>query len=356
MKFLLTLALSLITFGAMAADETKSNVSTSDVYLQTVPSKGCNLQLKFFLPKLDDTLEQFLGGEVFGIQASFDQAIPLYYKAFKKVKKEELKNITVGIINIAECYRITATDVICVKYNSAGMKSPADVSGDKYVTYDFANKKVVQLSDIVNSAVFEALKSKGLNVDNATNIRIKNDSLFINIGDVNLNIAVSKFYANMTDYALGLMGRTREGFMQKTELPIVTKDDTNVTVAQYHGGEEALNKYFAENIQFPKGHQLPGMGGGMGMPPMGMPGGNPQRGQMNNRVDVKYVVNTDGSIYSVCIEKGIDPYFDAEALKTVLGLEKFEPAKVGDTTVRFETIQPVVFMPRFGGFGGFRPF
>lgn len=355
-KTLLTIILTCAAVCLYAQDDkTKEMVSTTDVYLQEVPTKGCNLKMNFFLPMLDETLEQFLGGEVFGIGVSLDQAMPLYYKKFKKVKKEELKNITVAAINISECYRIVPSQTICVKYNSAGMKSPSDTSGDKYVTYDFKNKKVVQLSDIVTAPVFQALKSKGLDVDGATNIRIKNDSLYINIGEVNLNIDITKFSANMSDYAFELLANSRESYSKAVEAK------GNADAPTYPGGEDEMMKYLSDNTHFPKGHQLPGMGGGrgMGMPPMGMgmPGGQPGRmPQMNNQVVFKYTVNADGSLYSTCIEKSIDPYFDAEALKVILAMLKMEATGTADANNRYQFSIPVTFRPNFGGFGGFRMF
>ena len=345
----------------MAQDSDRyQKIETTDVYLQTVPSKGCNLQMKYFLPMLDESLEQFLGGEVFGIEASFDQTIPLYYKKFKKVKKEELKNITVASMEISECYRIVPSEVICVKYQSAGMKTPADVSDAKYVTYDFKNKKVVRLADMVSAPVMQMLKEKGLDVENATNIHLQNDSLFINIGEVNLNIDINKFHTNLTDYALQILCRSREGYAAGTELPLfLTGNLPDFKNAEFPGGEEAMMKYLTENTHFPKGHQLPGMGGGrgMGMPPMGMPGGQPGgMPQMNNRVFIGYVVDTDGGLYSIRVIKGIDPYFDLEAFNTVVAMPKMEPATTEGKPVRQSFAIPVTFRPQFGGFGGFRPF
>lgn len=355
-KTLLMIALALAAAFMYAQDDkTKEMVSTDDVYLQEVPTKGCNLKLSFFLPMVDETLEQFLGGEMFGIGATFDQALPIYYKKFKKVKKEELKNITVAAVAASECYRIVPSQVISVRYNSAGMKSPSDTSGDKYATYDFKNKKVVELADIVTAPVFQALKNKGLDVDGVTNIRIKNDSLFINIGEVNLNIDITKFGANMSDYAFELLANSRDSYSKAVEAK------GNADAPTYPGGEDEMMKYLADNTHFPKGHQLPGMGGGrgMGMPPMGMgmPGGQPgHMPQMNNQVVFKYTVNADGSLYSTCIEKGIDPYFDAEALKVMLAMPKMETTSAASAKGRYQFNIPVTFRPNFGGFGGFRMF
>lgn len=353
-KTLLTIALACTAILSHAQDDkTKEMISTDDVYLQEVPTKGCNLKLSFFLPMVDETLEQFLGGEMFGIGATFDQALPIYYKKFKKVKKEELKNITVAAVAASECYRIIPTQVICVRYNSAGMKSPSDTSGDKYVTYDFKNKKVVELADIVTAPVFQALKSKGLDVDGVTNIRIKNDSLFVGIGEVNLNIDITKFYTNLSDYAFQILANSRDSYVKTVEAKAGTGTPT------YPGGEDEMMKYIADNTHFPKGHQLPGMGGGrgMGMPPMGMPGGQPGRmPQMNNQVTFKYTVNADGSPYSTYIDKSIDPYFDAEALKVMLAMPKMEAAGTADAKDRYQFSIPVTFRPNFGGFGGFRMF
>lgn len=362
MNILFAVILSCLPIASFAQEsETHEMISTADVYLQERPGKGANLRTKFFLPMLDNTLESSIAREVFGIEASLEEAIPLYYKKFKKVRKEELKNITVVSLSVEECYRIIPSQVVCVKYQSAGMKTVDDISVDKYLTYDFKNKKVVQLSDMVNETVLQALKDKGLNVDDANNIRIADDSLFISVGGINLNIDVSKFYVNMTDYALGLLCRNRADYQAKTELGVVSPEKLNdLKPAAYEGGQEALMKYLAENTKFPKGHQLP-MGGGMsgmggGMPGMGggMPGGGQRPGggmQMNNMVLVKFVVDKDGGLYSVSIAKSIDPFFDNEALKSILGIQKFTPATSEGTPVRMQMAVPVTFRPQFGGFG-----
>ncbi len=65
---------------------------------------------------------------------------------------------------------------------------------------------------------------------------------------------------------------------------------------------------------------------------------------ITGRVIVKFVVEKDGSVSKVEVEKGVDPALDAEAVRVISSLPKFEkPGKNSGELVRVQYILPISF-------------
>lgn len=92
---------------------------------------------------------------------------------------------------------------------------------------------------------------------------------------------------------------------------------------EFPGGEQALNKFLHENVQYPVIAQENGIQG---------------------RVYVKFVVNTDGSITNVEIARGVDPSLDKEALRVVRDMPKWKPGKQRGKSVRVSYTVPINFV------------
>jgi TonB family protein len=91
----------------------------------------------------------------------------------------------------------------------------------------------------------------------------------------------------------------------------------------FTGGEDALSKYIKTNIIYPEEAKTKGIEG---------------------IVTVKFVVNTDGSVSDAKVMQGIDASLDAEAVRVVNSLPKFEkPGIQSGVAVRVYYSLPISF-------------
>ena len=92
--------------------------------------------------------------------------------------------------------------------------------------------------------------------------------------------------------------------------------------AQFPGGEEAMYKWLAQNINYPKECVEKGIQG---------------------RVMIQFVVNKDGSIREIKALRSPDPLLSKEAIRVVKAMPKWKPAKVKGETVRSHFRLPINF-------------
>lgn len=91
----------------------------------------------------------------------------------------------------------------------------------------------------------------------------------------------------------------------------------------FPNGDQGILNFIAENTVYPEKAKLDGITG---------------------RVIVRFVVEKDGSVTGVAIEQGVDPTLDAEALRVVSSLPKFEkPGIKGGEKVRVHYMLPITF-------------
>lgn len=91
---------------------------------------------------------------------------------------------------------------------------------------------------------------------------------------------------------------------------------------QFPGGEMALMNYLSQNIKYP---------------PMA------QEKAIQGRVLVKFVVEKDGSIGDVSIERSPDESLSAEAIRLVKNMPKWKPGTIKGQPVRTQFSLPVMF-------------
>ena len=91
---------------------------------------------------------------------------------------------------------------------------------------------------------------------------------------------------------------------------------------EFDGGIEAMVKYLSENIQYPEQAKADGIEG---------------------RVFVRFVVETDGSVTSAEVLRGIGGGCDEEALRVVQGMPKWKPGMVEGKPVRVNYNLPINF-------------
>lgn len=91
---------------------------------------------------------------------------------------------------------------------------------------------------------------------------------------------------------------------------------------EFKGGNQALMNYLTANIKYPK---------------------EAENKNVQGRVIVQFVVNTDGSIVEAKIARSIDPQLDEEALRVVNEMPKWKPGTQKGKPVRVKYTVPIVF-------------
>ena len=91
---------------------------------------------------------------------------------------------------------------------------------------------------------------------------------------------------------------------------------------EYPGGNAALMKFIGENINYPA---------------------DAQNNNIQGKVILKFVIDTDGSADRVEVLRSIDPLLDNEAVRVVSSITGFKPGKQGGVPVPVWFTLPVVF-------------
>jgi periplasmic protein TonB len=94
----------------------------------------------------------------------------------------------------------------------------------------------------------------------------------------------------------------------------------------FPGGDNALLKFIAENTKYPE---------------------EAKKNNVTGKVILRFIVGTDCMVSHVTLLQGVDPLLDAEALRVVSSLPKFEtPAKVNGRAVPVYYMVPITFALR----------
>lgn len=99
-------------------------------------------------------------------------------------------------------------------------------------------------------------------------------------------------------------------------------DDENSTETSFPGGAAAMQRYIAQNIQYPQE--------------------SIEKGEMG-RVYLAFIVEKTGEISNVEVIRGVSPNLDFEAKMLIYHMPKWNPGKCGDTLIRTRIRLPVTF-------------
>ena len=91
---------------------------------------------------------------------------------------------------------------------------------------------------------------------------------------------------------------------------------------EFPGGTRALMKYIANNIKYPVSAHKNGIQG---------------------RITCSFVVGVDGSVQDIQIKRGVDPALDAEAVRVVSSMPKWEPGRQRGVAVPVRYTIPINF-------------
>ena len=106
-----------------------------------------------------------------------------------------------------------------------------------------------------------------------------------------------------------------------------TKDSATVQIvefpdveAEYPGGMPALMKYLIENITYPADYGDVGFCG---------------------KIYISLIINVDGSVSDVKVQRGVDPKLDKMAKQIILRMPKWNPAETDGKAVRSRIRIPI---------------
>ena len=111
----------------------------------------------------------------------------------------------------------------------------------------------------------------------------------------------------------------------KVKACVINVDNEEVEVevdkmAQYPGGQQELERYLKKRLKYPK-----------------------EANGVQGRVEVTFVINTDGRISNVAVTKPVDPLLDAEAMRLIERMPRWEPAILYGIPVRIKHTLPIDF-------------
>lgn len=114
--------------------------------------------------------------------------------------------------------------------------------------------------------------------------------------------------------------------LQKDDSDVSSTNDNPLDVVeempQFPGGAAALMQYLSKNIRYPE---------------------EAYKNNIQGRVIVNFIVETDGSITEAKVWRSIHPLLDAEALRVINAMPKWNPGMQGGKPVRVKYTVPVTF-------------
>ena len=96
---------------------------------------------------------------------------------------------------------------------------------------------------------------------------------------------------------------------------------TEPTMPKYPGGTEKMFEFIADNLRWPED----------------------DGSCIQGRVIISFIVEKDGSLTDVKVEKGVDPSFDKEAVRVVKTMPKWEPGMWRGKPTRVNYCIPIRF-------------
>ena len=113
------------------------------------------------------------------------------------------------------------------------------------------------------------------------------------------------------------------GYAPKDDIitPEVVLESAEI-MPKYPGGASGLMSYLARNIKYPL---------------------DAQQSKTQGRVVIQMIVNKDGHVISPKVIQSVSPSLDAEAIRVVMGMPRWEPGKNDGQTVAVQYTLPITF-------------
>lgn len=109
------------------------------------------------------------------------------------------------------------------------------------------------------------------------------------------------------------------------------EDDVDViyntadVMPSFPGGKKALAKYLEANLNYPEEAEIRGLSG---------------------RVVCSFIVERNGTISDICTEITVDPILDAEAIRVIKIMPRWNPGKIKGKYVRVRYVLPITINPK----------
>ena len=189
----------------------------------------------------------------------------------------------------------------------------------KGIVYDYDE---AQPTPIVGAVILVEGTKKGAVTDREGKFQIEvsmGDKITASyVGYESKTIGVSKIYSESTKsdgYYIGLKKETEADESEKVY-------DVVEQMPAYPGSPSALYEFLSKSIQYPEEAEKAGKQG---------------------RVIATFVVEKDGSITNARVVKALDPLLDAEALRVINAMPKWNPGMQNGVAVRCKYTVPVTF-------------
>jgi TonB family protein len=275
-------------------------------------SKKIETDLDYAFPK--GGFEWRLNGNPFD-----ENNIPvLHFMLLKKV--ENHWNGKKNVVNLVTKSRPQLSEIVVVdKAPSANEAADDKKFIAKGVVYDYDK---AQPTPIVGAVILVEGTKKGTVTDREGKFQIEvsmGDKITASyVGYESKTIGVSKIYSESTKsdgYYIGLKKETEADESEKVY-------DVVEQMPAYPGSPSALYEFLSKSIQYPEEAEKAGKQG---------------------RVIATFVVEKDGSITNARVVKALDPLLDAEALRVINAMPKWNPGMQNGVAVRCKYTVPVTF-------------
>lgn len=242
----------------------------------------------------------------------------LHYKMLKKI--ENHWNGKKNVVNLITMGSQPLSDIVVVA-EAPATAEPADDKPfiAKGFVYDSDEDKS---SPIVGAVILVDGTKKGTVTDREGKFQIEvsmGDNITASyVGYESKTIGVSKVYSESSkskEYYIGLHKESESVDPEKVY-------DVVEQMPEFPGGPAALYETLVKSIQYPEEARIKGAQG---------------------RAIVTFVVEKDGSISNARMVKSVDPSLDAEALRVVNSMPKWNPGKQNGEPVRVKYTTPVRF-------------
>ena len=287
-------------------------LSKGTVYENDKGSKKIETDLDYAFPK--GGFEWRLNGNPFD-----ENNIPvLHFMLLKKV--ENHWNGKKNVVNLVTKSNPQLSEIVVVdKAPSANEAADDKKFIAKGVVYDYDK---AQPTPIVGAVILVEGTKKGTVTDREGKFQIEvsmGDRITASyVGYESKTIGVSKIYSESTKsdgYYIGLKKETEADESEKVY-------DVVEQMPAYPGSPSALYEFLSKSIQYPEEAEKAGKQG---------------------RVIATFVVEKDGSITNARVVKALDPLLDAEALRVINAMPKWNPGMQNGVAVRCKYTVPVTF-------------
>lgn len=193
-------------------------------------------------------------------------------------------------------------------------------SNKRYVIYDITKKRILQLEDVVNAHL-------------ADSIRTDAGKAFINIQPWGMGVHIFYkkqqeqkeliFYYKDDHKFTPSFSETLDAIKKKAkEINDRRVFDVVEDMPAFPGGQEALFKFINEKLRYPKEAEEHGIQG---------------------RVICNFVVEKDGSITDVKVQRSVHPLLDKEAVRVLSLMPKWKPGYQNKNPMRVKYTVPISF-------------